>query len=158
VSPRRIALALAVAAATLYLGFALPAASQLSAVRTELLDLRRERDARAVRLSGQQRREEALLRVARPAESATLIAVRREIVGTLDQAALTEATVDVRPGRAPVVAQVGVRVRGSFTELMALSERLAQPRSGLVLERVRLVRLPASITLELEGHAVGALQ
>src|SRR4029453_3602720 len=46
-SPRRIALGLAAAAAALYLGVALPAVSQLSAVRTELLELRREREARA---------------------------------------------------------------------------------------------------------------
>jgi hypothetical protein len=156
-SPRRIALALAAVAAALYLGVALPAVSQLSAVRTELLALRRESAARAVRLSGQRRREEALLRVGRPAESATLMAVRREIVGTLDQAGLTEVTVDVKPGRPPAVADVSVRARGSFAELMTLSERLAAPRSGLVLERVRLVRQPAALILEVEGHAVGAL-
>jgi hypothetical protein len=158
VSSRRVALAIAAAAAVLYLGFGLPAASQVSAVRAELEGLNRERAARAVRLSGQQRREEALLRVGRPAKGATLMAVRREVVGIVDQARLSEATVDVKPARAPALADVHVLARGSFDDLMALSGRLTDPPAGLVLDRVRFTRLPTSLTLDVEAHAVGDLQ
>ena len=155
-SPRRIALLLAAGAGALYLGVALPAAARSSAARGELLDLQRQGAVRAGRLVQQRRREEALLRVGRP-ETATLMGIRREIVATLDRSTLSEATVDVKPGRAPAIAVVRVRARGSFTELMPLAQRLAEPGSGLVLDRVRLVRSPSTLVLEVEGQAVGTL-
>jgi hypothetical protein len=140
---RRIALALAVVACVLYLGVAIPAGSRLSAARAELLDAQRQRDARTASLSGQRRREAALLRAVRPVETATLMGVRREIVSTLDQAILAASRVDVRPGRAPAVAVVRVDARGAFADLMGLSQRLAEPGSGLA-DRVRLARSPAA--------------
>jgi len=155
VSLRRLALALAAAGAALYLGVALPAASSLSAAREELADLDRQRAARTTRLARQQRREEALLRVGRSPEAASLMGIRREIVASVDRSRLSEATVDVKPGRAPAAAVVRVQARGDFAELMSLTQRLAEPGTGLVLDRVRLVHSPGSIGLELEGQAVG---
>ena len=157
-SLRRVAIALAAAGGALYLGVAIPAASRLSAARAELQEARRQRDAGKERLAGQRRRDEALLRAGRPAEAATLMGVRREIVSTLDQASLTGAKLDVRPGRAPAVAVVRVEAHGAFAELMGLAERLAEPGSGLIFDRVRLVRLPSSLGLEVEGQVVGALR
>jgi hypothetical protein len=55
------------------------------------------------------------------------------------------------------VAVVRVDARGAFPELMGLSQRLAEPGSGLILDRVRLVRSPRSLALEVEGRAVGAI-
>jgi len=157
VTLRRMALALAAGGAALYLGVALPAASRLSATREELADLEHQRAARTARLARQQRREEALLRAGRSPETASLMGIRREIVGSVDRSRLTEATVDVKPGRAPAAAVVRVQARGAFAELMSLAQRLAEPGSGLVLDRVRLVHFPSSIVLEVEGQAVGAL-
>ena len=109
-------------------------------------------------LSGQRRREEALLRAGWPAGTATLMGVRREIVSTLDRASLSASKVDVRPGRAPAVAVVRVEARGAFAELMGLAQRLAEPGSGLVLDRVRLFKTQGSLALEVEGRALGTLR
>jgi hypothetical protein len=69
VTLRRIALALAAVAAVLYLGVAVPAGSRLSVARAEILDAQRRREVRSASLSGQRRREAALLRAARRARS-----------------------------------------------------------------------------------------
>lgn len=151
----RLAFALAAVGAALYLGVALPAASRLSAAREELADLERQRAARTAGLARQQRRQEALRRVGRSPEAASLMGIRREIVASVDRSRLNEVTVDVKPGRAPAAAVVRVQARGTFAELMSLVQRLAAPGSGLVLDRVRLVHFPSSIALELEGQAVG---
>lgn len=154
---RRIALALAIAAGVLYLGAAVPAGSRLRATRAELVDAQRQRDARTARDSARRRREAALSRASRPAETATLMGVRREIVSTLDQVTLAASKVDVRPGRAPAVAVVRVDASGAFADLMGLTQRLGEPGSGLVFDRVRLTRSPRSLALEVEGRALGAI-
>jgi hypothetical protein len=157
-SLRRVALALAAGAGVLYLGVAVPAASRLEAARAELVDLQHRRDAGAASLSEQQRREEALKRAGRPAATATLMHVRSDIVSTVDRAALSDVRVDVRPGRAPALAVVRVTAKGPFSDLLGLAQRLIQPGSGLVLDRVHLARTADNLALEVEGRALGALR
>jgi type II secretory pathway component PulM len=157
-SLRRIALALTLLAAAIYLGVSLPAASRLQAARAELRDLQQRLDARAAGLSEERRREEALLRAGRPAETATLMDVRQDIVSTVDRAALNDVRVDVRPGRAPAVALVRVAAKGPFADLLGLAHRLAEPGSGLVLDRVQLARSAGSLSLEVNGRALGPLR
>jgi len=155
VSPGRVALLLALLAAVLYGGVALPAATRLAAARAEIQELQGRRDARSAGLMARQRREDALQRAALPAESASVMGVRRGIVKTLDAASLGDATVDVRPGRAPAVATVRVAVSGDFAELVQLAQRLAEPGSGLVFDRVRLTRSQGRMGLEVLAWAVG---
>lgn len=154
---RRLSLGLAVCAAALYGGVTLPARARLAAARAELQALQ---GRRALRDAGrtEQRRAAALLRVGRAQGSGNVVGVRGEIVRAVDGSGLAEATVDVRPARAPALAVVTVRARGSFADVLTLAQRLAEPGTGLVLERVALVRLPSAVSLDLQGSVVGALE
>jgi hypothetical protein len=155
VSGWRLALCFAALAATVYLGISLPAAARASAARVELRELQRQREAHSAELGRLRLRDEALVRVRRSPEAASVVGIRGEIVRVVDSVGLDQATVDVRPARPPAAALVGVRARGSFPAVMALSQRLAEPGSGLVLDKVRFQRFPSAVQLALEGRAPG---
>lgn len=160
--PRHLALLLLAAAALLYAAVALPARSRAATAGEEYRRLRTARREAQSRLAGLQRREAergragALLAAASlgPGEAHTRL--RRAIVDSLREVPVSGARLVVQPGVAPVAATVRLSAQGSYPDVLRLAGRLAGPRCGVVLERVRLSPAASGgLLIELEGMSPG---
>jgi hypothetical protein len=156
---RWIAAALLVAAVVLYAAVAVPTQRQAAAAADEYRRARDEaRDVRS-RLARLERRDAAHTRAATAVAGATpgetVRAVRRSVVQTLQNAAVSGVRLSVTSGRPPYTARVRLSASGPFPEVMALTGRIARPETGVVLERVRLSPRSDGVTMDLEGVTLG---
>jgi hypothetical protein len=143
----------------LYVAVAVPAQRQASAAAEEYRRARDEaRDVRT-RLARLERRDAAHTRAAAAITGATpgetVRAVRRSVVQTLQGAGVSGVRLSVAPGRAPLAARVRLTASGPFPEVIALTNRIARPETGVVLERIRLSPRASGVTLDLDGVTLG---
>lgn len=127
---------------------------------------RRERDA-ALQQHAQAREERERLRVrladlgrrTTPEEGAMAVdgvsaarALRLAFLRAADGLAVSGVEVRVSPvGRGAAAARGLFAVEGSFVDVLRLARRLAEPASGLLLERVRLAASGTSVRLDAEA-------
>lgn len=165
-TPLRIAIALVLCAAALWLGIVEPATRRAGALADDYRRARTEQARRRTLLERverqvrQRERAAALLASAHAAQPG-LAAVRRRVLAATTGVSLSSLRLDVRATRPPAAAALKVEARGRFLDLVALTTRLVRPGSGVALERVRLTPdssrgEPGSYaTLSLEGDALG---
>jgi hypothetical protein len=159
---RWIAAALVVAGVALYAAVAVPTQRQAAAAADEYRRARDEaRDIRT-RLARLERRDAAHTRAATALAAATpggtVRAVRRSVVQTLQDAGVSGVRLGVLPGRPPYAARVRLSASGPYPEVMALTERLSRPETGVVLERVRLSPRAGIVAVEIDGVTLGPAQ
>ena len=148
-------------AVALYAGVAAPLQRQAAAAGGEYRQARQARQRARSRLADLQRRDaararaEAVLAAARAAPGGGLREVRRHVVDLVNRAHVSGIRLGVRPGHAPVSATVGLSAEGSFADVVGLTSELAQPASGLVLERVRLSSRATRVALDLSAAGLG---
>jgi hypothetical protein len=153
----RRALALLLVAAALRVAVALPAEAAQRRAAQEQLALQDERRSLTRRLTPLERGEAARARAltslrAEPLpEGREAPVLRRSVVATLAEAALTGVRVSVRPGRAEIAASVELAGQGGLDEVLMALDRLTRPGGGVVLSRLRLRAIPAGVAFELEG-------
>jgi hypothetical protein len=165
-TPLRIALALVLCAAALWLGIVQPETRRAGALAD---DYRRARNEQArqhtqlERLERQIRQRERAATLLGSADAARpgLAAVRRRVLAATTGVALSALRLDVRAALPPAAATLKVEASGRFLDLVALTTQLVRPGSGVVLESVRLApdtsrgEQGSNATLSLEGDALG---
>jgi hypothetical protein len=160
-TPRALGLLLLAAAALLHAGVTLPAAVRARAAQEEharLVDERRQAEGRLASIAlRQEARARALAAIAVPAPAPDQAAAR--LRGTLVEAladhALGDVRMSVRAGKPPVSAVARIRARGSFRDVLALSARLVNAESGLVVESARFGAGPEGVETELSLASIG---
>jgi hypothetical protein len=161
VSPRLLALLLLAAAALLHAGVGLPAAARARAASEEyarVRDDRREAQAQlaAIALRRQARaRALAALDVPAPAPEQAAARLRSTLAAALRGQGVSDVRFSVRAGKAPVSALARVMAKGSYADVMELSERLLAPETGLVVEQASFRTGADGVDLELELASLG---
>ena len=154
---RRLAAALMLLGALgLHFGLAAPARRQRDGAREEFARLREERErlrARAARL-----RPLAVSVRAPSGDAEAVRAVRQSFLRALEGLPLQAVRISAEPGRRGMVAARGsLAAEGRQVDLLRAAGRLAGPSSGVLLETVRLARVPGEdLRLEIEASSVGA--
>jgi hypothetical protein len=162
--PRALGLLLLAAAALLHAGVTLPAAARVRATQEEqarLLDERRQAESRLASIAlRQEARARALAAVAEPSLEPDRAAarLRRTLVEALAEQPLGDVHLSVRAGNAPVSAVARIRARGPFQDVMALSTRLLDAESGLVVEKARFGAGSGGVDTELSLASIGGGQ
>jgi hypothetical protein len=153
VTRRLVAAFLVAVSALLWLGVAAPARRERDAAREEYARLRAERERVRARLAELERRAG----VGRSPESGTAaaLALRRALL----RATELEGVEDVRiaasaAGRGQVAATGQLSLEGPLETMLAVSDRLAEPGSGVLVRRATLAQLGAEgpqVRLDVEG-------
>lgn len=152
---------LVAAAATLQLGYTMPARARARGIADEYKRLRDERREAAATLAASQRRQSALAAALQGASGRVLSRdgavtdARETIVAALAGASLSDVQLSVRPSAPPAAAVARVTGVGSFRDAMAFSTRLFEPGSGLVLDEARFKPSGSGVGLELTLVRVG---
>lgn len=136
---RRLAAALlAVAALGLHLGVTVPLRRERDGSRREWAEAREERESLRSRLSRLERR--AAARPAPSGDAAAARALRQSLLRAAERLSLGAVQIGVEAGRRGAVAARGrLSAEGTQPDLLRAAERLADPSSGVLLERVTLV-------------------
>jgi hypothetical protein len=77
--------------------------------------------------------------------------LRRAVLDVLDAAQISDVSLAVQPGRAPVAATVRLTAKGRFADLVPLTGRLVAGPPGLVLGQLRLQAADGRLVADLEG-------
>jgi hypothetical protein len=157
---RWIALGVLGAAGLLYATAAVPLQRQAAAAADEYRKTRDERREVRTRLARLQRREAVQRHAAQviPAGATpgdTVRAVRRVVVQTVASAGLSGVRLGVRPGRAPVLAEVHLSTEGPFGDVVRLCGLLTRGETGLVLSQLRLTPRSMGAALDLDAVVPG---
>jgi hypothetical protein len=162
VTRRTPAVLLVAAAAALQLGYTMPARARARGVADEYMRLRVERLEAAAALAASQRRQSALAAALEGASGRALsrdgaVAEAREtIVAALGAASLSDVQLSVRPGTRPAAAVAHVAGSGPFRAVLAFSDGLVGPGTGLALDDVHFKPVAAGLAFDLSLVRVGA--
>ncbi len=154
---RWAAVVLLLAAAAVHLGVAAPLRRERDAARDDFALARKEREmlrTRASRLARQ-----AAVTVRAPAgDAAAALALRASFLRATEGLALGSLQVGAEAGsRGAAAARGRLVAEGRQADLLRAAGRLAEPSSGVVLERVQIVTSrEGALRLELEAHTVRA--
>ncbi len=155
---RLLALLLTAVAAVLHYGLLQPARQDADAAFT---DWSRARAERLDLERASRRRENVETRLASASMGPdALAALRRGLVASVQAAGLTGVRINVKPGRAPVAANVRLTAQGSFADVVRLSYELTRPGRGLLVERIRLAPVAGAasvVSFEMDATALGPL-
>jgi hypothetical protein len=157
-SATRLTPALLILAAILYLGVTRPARQDLAAVSDEYRKTGATQAVRQARLSDveriEQQRQRALTLLAL-APVRTVPSLRRHLLAQLSGLPLSDIHLDVRTASVPASAEAKITAQGDFSDLVALSSRLARVDAGLALKQVTLARAESDehVKLTLTVHA-----
>jgi hypothetical protein len=154
---RRLVAALCtLAAAWLWFGVASPARRERDVARSEFARLRAERERVRSRVAEVERRAA----VGRTPESgaAAARAMRRALLQATEGAAVGSVRIGAAPAdRGRVVATGRLSIRGPLEAVLSVADRLADPRSGVLVQRAILVAAgPAApeVRLDVDGVTV----
>jgi hypothetical protein len=151
---RRVpALVLILLAAGLYLGVALPARQAAAQVEMGLARLRAESEPlrRRVAEGEPQRAAEEAWREAGARGDDSVTGLRRLILDSVAGAPVSRIRLSVAAAGPPLAARTRFAALGSFAALVALSERVIGPRTGVVPDRLRWALAGPVLSLELDG-------
>jgi hypothetical protein len=152
-----VAATLLASAGLLHFGYTLPNRGAVQGLAEEhrraLGKLRevQERRERAERRKTEYQRIAAVLASAARGSDEPAPELRRSVLETLRGAGLFGVRVAVGAGRDDVGATLQVSGRGRIEDVVRFSGALIQPRTGVVLERVRLSAQPTAIAFEITG-------
>jgi hypothetical protein len=152
---RLAALALLLVAASVHVGVTLPARRARDDAREAYARKREERE----RLRAEVARLEGSASVARPrapeGDAAAARALRLQLIAATRGLPLGGVEVATRPGRRGRVAARGrLSGAGSQADLLRAANRLAEPASGAVLEKVSFVLGPTGLRLDADAFSV----
>jgi hypothetical protein len=151
----RVAALLALLASALYLGVARPATRERDVAREAYGRAREERErlrTRVAEMERRARREDEVPTDPAAGRRALRLALLRA-TQRLDVSAVQVAVTD--GGRVRAAARGRLTAEGTFTDLVRLASRLAEPSGGPLLERVTLQRGPETLRLEVETSSAG---
>lgn len=149
---------LAVVTAWLWLGVAVPSRRSRDAARDEFARLRAERERVRSLVVDLERRVSA----GRTPESgaAAARAMRRALLQATAGAAVGAVRISASPsGRGRFAATGRLSVEGALDAVLGVADRLADPRSGVLLQRAVLAEARAGspeVRLDVEGVSVGS--
>jgi hypothetical protein len=152
------AAAMAVAAALLCFGVALPLRARAAADADAFGAARLVRRDAVSRVADLQRRNQARARAVAAVQGAaddpavTTRAVRRSVAQAVEGARASDVHLAIRPGRKGV--DVTVTARGSAADVLDLTRALARPEFGVVLDRVSFTRSDRAIALQVDGMGI----
>lgn len=156
--PRHLpAVALLGLAGLLYGGFALPARRATAVAAAELQRVAAEAEPlrRRVAEAEPKRAAESAWRQARPEGEGTVAGLRRLLLDSAEGSSVSGVRLSVAPLAAPLAARTRFAAVGRFSDLVALSERLIGPRTGVVPERLRFFPSGPLVGFELDGVILG---
>jgi hypothetical protein len=152
-----VAAILLASAGLLHFGYTLPNQREVQALAEEhhralgkLLEVQERREL-AERRKAEYQRVAAVLASAARGSDDPAPDLRRSVLEALQGAGLVGVRVAVGAGRDSVGAALQVSGRGRIEEVVRFSGALIQPRTGVVLERVRLSAQPTAIAFEITG-------
>jgi hypothetical protein len=150
---RAPALVLFLLAAGLYVGVALPARRAAAQVETELARVQAESEPlrRRVAEGEPQRAAEEAWRQAGEQGDDSVTGLRRLLLQSVAGAPVSRVRLSVAAASPPLAARTRFAAFGSFSELVALSERLIGPRTGVVPDRLRWALTGSELSFELDG-------
>jgi len=153
---RRLAAAvLLLVAAGLHVGVTLPARRQRDEARDEFARGREERErlrAQAARLD-----QRAPVGQAPEGDAAAARALRQALLRATEGLDLQAVQISATPGRRRTAAARGWLVaEGRQADLLRAAGRLAEPSSGVLLERVALTEVQGAIALRVEAYSLRA--
>jgi hypothetical protein len=152
------AVLLLAAAAAVHLGLGVPARRERDEAWRQYAREREQREQIRVRVAELERR--AAVSKQNPAGDAAAAAreLRRAFLRATDGLAVGSVQIAASPGEARGVAARGrLAATGRLADVLLVTERLAGPASGVLLERVRLAETGAAtgkVRLEVEGFSV----
>jgi hypothetical protein len=149
VTSPRIALLLALIAVSVFLGVVPPARRATSAARGECARVEEQIQALRVRLADLDRNH-AEDRVATAADGATAAReLRQAVLRALDDATVSDVEIAATPVEHGVVgARCRAAGRGRLPDVLRVTQRLAAPASGALLERVSLGAAGEGVSLQ----------
>jgi hypothetical protein len=152
-------LALLLLAAILYGSIALPARRAAAVAEAELLRVRAEGEPLRQRVAEAlpRRAAEEAWRRERRGRDRTVVGLRRELLRVAGKS-VSGVRLSVSPASAPLAARARFAAVGSFADLVALSERLIGPETGLVPERLRFSLADPELRLELDAVVLADVQ
>jgi hypothetical protein len=154
---RLLALGLLLVAGLVHAGVTLPARRARDEARTAFARQREARERLRAELARLERRASAVRAAAPEGDAAAARAMRLALLAATRGLPLGDLQIAARPARHGSVAARGrVGGTGSQTDLLRLAERLAEPASGVMLERLDLALHPEGIRLEAETISVRA--
>ena len=151
---RRVpALVLFLLAAGLYAGAGLPARRAAAQVEAEVARLRAESEPlrRRVAEGEPERAVEEAWRAGGFEVDASVPGLRRLLLESIGGAPVSRVRLSVTAAPPPFAARARVAATGSFSDLVALSERLVGPRTRLVPDRLRWAFSGSELGIELDG-------
>ena len=158
-SARAAALLMAGLAAIVHFGMARPLQVRAAAYADAFGAARGERREATSRLAELQRRSEARARAIAAVKGAaagdpavTTRAVRQSVALAVEGSRAAGVHLTIRPSEAGV--DVDVSARGDAADVLDLTERLARPGSGVVLERVSFTRSDGRVALRVAGLGI----
>ena len=141
----------------LYGGVAVPARRAVAQAEAELTRVRAESEP----LRRQAARDEPARaafeawRKARVSGDGSVTGVRRRLLQSVAGAPVSAVRLSVNPTNPPLAARARFAARGSFPELVGLSERLIGPATGVVPERLRFSTSGSELAFEMDGAVLG---
>lgn len=151
------ALVLLLLAGGLYAGIAVPARRASAVADADLLRLQAEAEAlrRRVAEAEPKRAAENAWRQARPETDGTVAGLRRVLLHSVEGSPVSGVRLSVAPLAPPLAARTRIAAVGRFSDLLGLSDRLVDPRTGVVPERLRFLPVGPELSFELEGVVLG---
>jgi hypothetical protein len=152
VTRRLVGLALLAAAVLVHAGVTLPARRARDEARAAYAAKREERERLRAELGRLERRSSARGSAASEDAAAAARALRQRLLAATAGIALADVQIATRPER-----QGGVAARGRLAglgrqaDVLRVADRLANPGSGVVLERLDLAQRPGGVQLEAEA-------
>jgi len=150
-------LVLLLLAGGLYVGVVVPARRAVAVGEAELLRVQAESEPlrRQVAEGEPRRSAEEAWRQAGLRDSGSLTGLRRRLLQSAAGAPVSGVRLSVSAASPPLVARAHFAALGSFSDLLALAERLIGPPTGLVPERLHWTLTGSALSLELEGVVLG---
>jgi hypothetical protein len=146
---RLAALGLLAAAGLVHATLTLPARRARDEARAAFAHKRAEREQLRAEVARLERRTAAMRAGAPAGDAAAARALRLSLLAATRGTTLADVAIAARPEpRGPAAARGRLAGAGSQAELLRVAERLADPASGVVLERLDFVVLSGRLRLE----------
>jgi len=152
---RLVGLGLLLAAALVYVGLTLPARGARDEARTAFARQREERERLRAEVARLERRASAA-RPGAPDGAAAARALRLSLLAATRGLLIGDVQIASHPERRGTTAARGrLGGTGRQADLLSVAGRLADPGSGVLLERLELALRPEGVRLEADAISVG---